>query len=526
LSIQLLVQCRLRIIRQRMHLESLPLPQRHSADGQGMPILCYEQLLSCLPGYLPSTSVCSAVACPAHSSGASVGAGCSCASGFQGTITASGSSPYTLADCLSGSQCSAPCECLNLFGTYSCLPSIYSVNWGAVTSTGGGQTLGVAVQSTGTYADFPCTMTFWYGRADLSPPVWFAITNVFNAAPAANIVTFTGLTSPGYGADLFVAYQDSITSLYRVPGKPFTGWTMDNDEGLKFSFLMTAIDAASLNLALTSLSIDPATPVWLTITGSSFGSALYADKTAVKYTSASLVEYSCIFTVDNSGADYVTSTIIKCRTSTGEAGGNYHITVNVDGRTLLPGTDTPTVSGLLLRNRPVSVAAQPSLARRAHSTAAGVIITVSGTSFFPPITATVDGRVCPNVVATSFSGECTLPAGTGRRARLAVANIVGNVPTYSTPLSWLGYAAPQVTTLLHTGCETAVSGLTNCPRSGGGCSQSKALECVGQQTVSRPCAHCWLHLAGDVHTPGGCCTECDSVAGSGRRRQTGQHPLP
>merc|ERR1719223_1120620 len=53
---------------------------------------------SCSDGTLTAAS-CTAEACPAHSLGDDVPAGCTCNAGYNGTITASTTSPYYSGDC-------------------------------------------------------------------------------------------------------------------------------------------------------------------------------------------------------------------------------------------------------------------------------------------------------------------------------------------------------------------------------------------------------------------------------------------
>jgi hypothetical protein len=396
------------------------------------------------------------------------------------------------------SICSSGYPCLNLMGSYTCLPSVV-LDAGSprvLTNMSGGESVIFQLSfqasdyfsSLGDLIDEKYYLSVAYGT--MSSPSNFIANELSLTLQSGSSSSYTGSfrTSAGYGANLAVQLQWTLGSNWS-PGDSFarSGYIASTET---FRYPSPIIDTKSLRLNSSSaviisddnsygyVNIPPTgSSFWLTFSGSNFGQ--FPGQVGVSYQSVSLngTMFPCVTspdpTVVNGPSGSVSPSSIICRTATAEPPGDYIFIVGVAGQ------DSVGVDRLIFPVIPTILSVSgcsPCLGSNPGHTChcptnGGVTITITGLDFGSNMEAYVETGDCtePTLLALDQL-TCILPPGTGNDISLTVLIRLSSSEVLQSPIVYMiSYASPVVSGLVHTDCQASTSvSLVDCPRSGGG----------------------------------------------------------
>jgi hypothetical protein len=381
-------------------------------------------------------------------------------------------------------------NCVNLVGSYVCLPRIELLSPFILTSMSGGDLVQAHVyfQTSITNLDFSLPfeekyfLRFEYGN--VSESVRFDVGEVIASASSSNEIICEFITASGYGAGLSVLLFWSLTaSLSPGVGYASSGMLASSKS---FRYPRPIITPRTLRLNSSSevlfddsgncsFVLVPGNGLgyWVTFTGENFG--FFSEQISVSYSDGTS-NFPCTImpahnTVSPTLGKYA-STYVICQTNTGELLGSYSFIVSVGGQISDPGCDFLIFPRIPVVLSVVGCVTQLGISTSDCPTRGGILITVLGEYFSQGAEVYVDGSEC-FIVTPIQEGSlvCLLPSGSGLFVDIIVRQKSdADSVLLSTPRKLLSYALPAITQLYHTECVfgSGSSLLFGCPRLGGG----------------------------------------------------------
>jgi hypothetical protein len=395
--------------------------------------------------------------------------------------------------------CSHGFGCINLQGSYTCLPSVsllQPVVPNVLANMSGGDIVQFRLSfqtsrlfsSLSSLVDEKYMMAVFYGPA--SAPSTFSVNSLSLNLISGSSTTYDGSfeSTPGYGTNLAVQIQWTLASTW-TPGAFFdrSGYITTTDTFRYPSPTLTSLSLRLNSSSDTLISEDGefayvnAPPTgssnWVTFSGFNFG--LFPQQVSIFYASLAGTRFPCVTTPDPTVVNGPTGSVllssIICRTATNEPAAEYFFFVEVAGQTSVPGVDKlifPTVPMITAVSGCEPCPDEVTITCNCP-TSGGIRITITGDNFGLNMEVEIASLSCLSPSLIRFDQlSCLLPAGTGASVsvtvliRISMDEVLRSAAVYK-----IGYAPPVVTGVFHSNCvgqSGSALALVDCPRAGGG----------------------------------------------------------